>query len=569
MKVRRISITRQILIILVLALVVSNIVLCVVSVRNAGEDVREAIQQRMLDIANCAAANVDGDALGRLNAESEGTEDFQSVYDALAVFRDNASLKYIYGIRDLGNSRYVFVIDPDVDDPAGYGEEIERTDALAMASRGTAAVDEDSHTDEWGVFYSSYSPVYDSNGRISGIIGVDFDASWYEEQIFSHMRTVIIISIVALLAGVALILLIIVRIRKSFNMLNSMLESLSDGSGDLTRKLDITSGDEFEVIAGNMNKFISQVCSIVGSVKGNVAEFSGTSEELATVVDKAAATMDNLSVAVEETARCASVEAREVEGSSEDVKVIVEKLSEMTDMTNKAESFSDDMSKSATDVSECFEGLIAAIKESMKQLMDVTKEIESVGTSVDSVIEAANIIDSIANQTNLLALNASIEAARAGEAGRGFAVVAEEIGNLAAESNSSASSIKNIMSKLKGETARAIQMVNGLNVVMHEQEKTGTLSRESLSSLFNVIDETRKSFVQVRSGAGEIQKVCSSLDDAFRELTRISEQNESSSRKTSDSVVEIKEVTATVSEKAENIRILSEKLGSMVGGYRV
>ena len=205
----------------------------------------------------------------------------------------------------------------------------------------------------------------------------------------------------------------------------------------------------------------------------------------------------------------------------------------------------------------------------MDQLMQVTKEIESVGTSVDSVIEAANIIDSIANQTNLLALNASIEAARAGEAGRGFAVVAEEIGNLAAQSNSSASSIKNIMSELKGQTSAAIKMVSQLNVVMHEQEKTSTVSRESLTSLFEVVDETKKSFVQVRDGASEIQSVCEKLNETISELSTISEQNESSSQETASSVNEIKDITATVTEKASTIKDLSGKLGQMVGGFKV
>ena len=125
------------------------------------------------------------------------------------------------------------------------------------------------------------------------------------------------------------------------------------------------------------------------------------------------------------------------------------------------------------------------------------------------------------------------------------------------------------MSELKGQTSEAIRMVSQLNVVMHDQEKTSTVSRESLSSLFEVVDETRKSFVLVRDGASEIQRVCEKLNDTISELSTISEQNESSSQETASSVHEIKDITKTVTDKAGKIKDLSGKLGQMVGGFKV
>ena len=568
MKVRRISISTIILVIVIVVLVISNVALSVFSIDHSKGSITTAVNQRMLDVANCAAASVNGDILPYLTAEDEGTPEFQEIFDALALFRDSVSLEYVYAIKDEGNNRFTFSVDPSVD-AAEFGSEVETTDALIAASKGTASVDDEPYEDEWGLHYSAYSPVFDSTGKVAGIIGVDFDATWYDEQIASHTRTVAIVSLVTMVLGVLVAFWISNSIKKRFKMLNAMLVDLADGSGDLTKKLVIKSGDEFEVIAGNMNVFIGQMCSIVGGVKDNVTEFISASDELAVAAEKASGTMDNLSTAVSEVAKGASVQAEDVSTSSEDVKDIVEKLSEMTLSAQKAEKYADDMSKSSSEVSGSFDGLISAIKDSMEQLMQVTNEIESVGKSVDSVIEAANIIDSIANQTNLLALNASIEAARAGEAGRGFAVVAEEIGNLAAQSNTSASSIKNIMSELKGQTSEAIKMVSRLNVVMHDQEKTSTVSRESLSSLFEVIEETKKSFITVRNGAAEIQTVCEKLNETINELSTISEQNESSSQETASSVEEIKDITNTVSDKAETIKSLSGKLGNMVGGFKV
>ncbi len=568
MKVRRFSISTMLLVIVIVVLIMSNVTLSIFSINHSNSSIKTAVQQRMLDVANLAARYVDGDYLGIITAEDEGTPEYQAVYDSLCIVRDNVALEYVYAIRNNGNGNFTFTIDPS-EDAAEFGDPVEYTEALAGAGRGVAGVDDEPYEDEWGIHYSAYSPVFDSKGKVSGIIGVDFDATWYEDQISSHTRTVVMVSLIAIILGAVIVLLMTNNIRKRFKMLNSMLEGLSDGSGDLTRKLDITSGDEFEVIAGNMNKFIAQISSIVGGVKENVTEFIAASDDLSVVAEKAAGTMDNLSVAIADVAKGASIQAEDVSKSSNNVKEIVGKLSEMTRSAEQAEQYADNMSESSQEVSGSFDGLITAIKDSMDQLEQVTKKIESVGTSVELVINAANIIDSIANQTNLLALNASIEAARAGDAGRGFAVVAEEIGNLANQSNSSAASIKQIMSDLKGQTSEAIKLVSRLNVVMKEQEKTSTVSRESLSSLIEVIDETKKSFVLVRDGAAEIQKVCAQLNEAIGELSEISEQNESSSGETATNVDAIKGVTKTVSDKAEVIKSLSGRLGDMVGGFRV
>lgn len=63
---------------------------------------------------------------------------------------------------------------------------------------------------------------------------------------------------------------------------------------------------------------------------------------------------------------------------------------------------------------------------------------------MDQVNSLTHAILGISSQTNLIALNASVEAARAGEAGKGFAVVAEEIRQLAASSNDTASRIQKV-----------------------------------------------------------------------------------------------------------------------------
>lgn len=84
---------------------------------------------------------------------------------------------------------------------------------------------------------------------------------------------------------------------------------------------------------------------------------------------------------------------------------------------------------------------------------------------IDSIGNAARLIEDIAAQSNLLALNATIEAARAGEAGRGFAVVAQEVKGLASQTHRTTSDIHGRVAGVEAAakaTTSLVEKVHGL-----------------------------------------------------------------------------------------------------------
>ena len=143
----------------------------------------------MLDIANCASGSINGDALEALTAESKGSEEYSKIYNTLAIFRDNVELEYVYSIKDEGDGRFTFIIDTDPDAPGQFGEEVKSTAALRRAATGSADVDVVPYSDAWGEFYSAYSPVFDSEWNVAGIIAVDFSAEWFESQLSEQTRS--------------------------------------------------------------------------------------------------------------------------------------------------------------------------------------------------------------------------------------------------------------------------------------------------------------------------------------------------------------------------------------------
>ena len=568
MKVRRISLTLQILLINVVILVVATAVLGTISVNQSASAMDHLIKQRMMDIANTAAAEIDGDVLDALEDGDQETAEYASVLEDLAAYRDNTDLEYIYCMEKSGNG-FIFTVDADPEEPADWGDEVEITDALVAAGNGKGAVDDEPYADEWGNHYSAYSPVFTSSGKVAGVVGVDFSADWYDEQIASNIRTVVFTSLIILAVSILAILFLSSRINKGFKTLNNKLSDIADGSGDLTKKIEISSGDEFEVIAGNMNTFIDQIRDIVSGVKNNVDVSVEDSRELTDITERASETMNELSNAISGVSSGALQQAEDVNSASDNVKTIVERLSEMSETVETAEECTKSMADNSSYVSKTFEELIASIQESMRELAQVTDGMANVGNFVEEVTNAADVINSIANQTNLLSLNASIEAARAGEAGRGFAVVAEEIGKLAVQSNESSASIKTIMDELKTQTDKTIGLVTKLNDVMSKQETTSMNSKESLTTLFDDISSTRENFETIKENVDDINNVCNILNDAISSLSAISEENASSAEITANACTEITDIINNVSERADNIKNQSDDLGNMVGKYKV
>jgi len=568
MKTRKAGISKKIFIMMLLLIIISDFMLCNMAYLRSRDAMMEQVRIRALSIVECMASNIDGDLFDTIGVGDEESEAYKSILNEMIPFRDYGGIEYAYTVKNSGSGA-VYMVDADPDEPAAIGDPFDDDSAeLAQAMTGENVMTAKPYKDEWGEHLTAYAPFRNSKGEISGLAAVDISTAELNAKQRALLINIIILFIV--IVGISIVLLTIIRnmLNRGFSALNEEVENLVRGDGDMTKKINLDSGDEFEIIAGNMNAFIDQIRDVVNGVKGSANDTFAYSGTLTASVQSATGTMGNLSNAIDEVAHGATQQAQEVSDASSDVAGIVDRLSEMEDTVNNAEQFTQKMNENSHQVSGRFDILIQSIQSSLEELDLVTKEMDTVGTSVKTVIEAANAIDSIARQTNLLSLNASIEAARAGEAGKGFAVVAGEIGSLATQSNESASAIKKIMDELTKETKKAIESVNKLNDVMKQQGSISEESQQSLMTLFDDIEQTRQTFGIIRDNVSGIQEACGRLNDSINNLSAISEENAASAQETAASITQIMNVINDVNSQADSIRKLSSGLEDAVNKYR-
>ena len=192
---RKFSYSRTLVLIILLFLLFVNGFLGTVLIVQSRKNLKEQMEERMLDILNSAAMMIDGDVLAKLQKEDNNTPQYQQVLKILGAFQQNFNLDFIYGIRNMGNGNFTFTVDPDLESPGEFGEPVVSTEALRTASLGTPAVDKVPYEDKWGRFYSAYTPVFDSQGKVGGILAVDVEASFYETELRRHIYTALRFSI--------------------------------------------------------------------------------------------------------------------------------------------------------------------------------------------------------------------------------------------------------------------------------------------------------------------------------------------------------------------------------------
>ncbi len=404
--------------------------------------------------ATIVADSLDAKLVYKVTVGSEGTQVYQNLQGDLRKKQKACGIAFLYTLYTDGKKVY-YGVDSD-EDAAKVGDEFADSYAELEPVFGGKEYIQDyiDHTED-GDLITVYKPIEDNAGKVVAILGCDYDASSITAELQKAVVQTLQIGGICLILAILILTIIVSRITKGLMQVNAKIYDLVHNEGDLTQKLDVRSGDELELIAGNVNELLAYIRKIMIGISSGSMRLMSSSRKMVDHLSSAdesitdvSATMQEMSAAMEET----TSSLNQITEAIDEIYSSVERIAGNADAGKVSSQEMESRASGANDAAA--EGEKKANIETEKMAASLNEKITK-SKSVEQIeILTSNIIE-ITEQTNLLALNASIEAARAGEAGRGFAVVADEIGKLAGNSADAAAKIRQV-------SAEVIQAVDEL-----------------------------------------------------------------------------------------------------------
>lgn len=404
--------------------------------------------------ATIVADSLDANLVYKVTVGSEGTQVYQNLQGDLRKKQKACGIAFLYTLYTDGKKVY-YGVDSD-EDAAKVGDEFADSYAELEPVFGGKEYIQDyiDHTED-GDLITVYKPIEDNAGKVVAILGCDYDASSIAAELQKAVVQTLQIGGICLILAILILTIIVSRITKGLMQVNAKIYDLVHNEGDLTQKLDVRSGDELELIAGNVNELLAYIRKIIIGISSGSMRLMSSSRKMVDHLSSAdesitdvSATMQEMSAAMEET----TSSLNQITEAIDEIYSSVERIAGNADAGKVSSQEMESRASGANDAAA--EGEKKANIETEKMAASLNEKIAK-SKSVEQIeVLTSNIIE-ITEQTNLLALNASIEAARAGEAGRGFAVVADEIGKLASNSADAAAKIRQV-------SAEVIQAVDEL-----------------------------------------------------------------------------------------------------------
>lgn len=389
-------------------------------------------------------------------------------------------------------------------------------------------------------YLASFHPISEAEG-VDWYVGLMVNESQAWAPVIQGRWNALGSTVVGLLVALGLIYISLnVLLRPARRLLRAMNE-IASGEGDLTKRLEVESHDEFGQLAQAFNGFVDNVRGVVAEAQESASELQ---QHVSSLRNASATSRDSVTQQQQEIDQVATA----INEMSAAVNEIAQNAQSTADSAGNADSDSKESLQTVKSSNEAVERL-------GREIGEAAQVIDKLGNDVGEITGILEVIEGIAEQTNLLALNAAIEAARAGEAGRGFAVVADEVRALAKRTQDSTEQVNNMTTRLKEGADRAVS-------VMQESQAVSNMSMEKARDAMEALERISQSISDISDRTSQIatasEEQTSAVDELNSSITRIADQGQDAAEAASENdrlSSEISEVGSTLHDKVARFRV--------------